>query len=71
MNCICDDNDIRNFRDLNSLIYPIPDCKEFSLSTDDVDYIMDSLPNKTVVQVNMCNKHNNVIFNTGVRKNYS
>jgi len=71
MNCICDDNNMRNFKDLNGLIYPTPDHEEFSLSADDVDCMMDSLPNRIVVQVNICDRCGNLVFNTGIRNDYS
>ena len=71
MNYICNDDNMRNFRDLNGLIYPTPDCKEFSLSTGNVDCVMDNLSNRIVVQVNMYNRHSNIVFNTSIRNDYS
>jgi len=53
MDGVSDDDNILNIWSVNSLIDPIPNGEQLSLSSSDIDGSINSLDNRLIVQVNM------------------
>ena len=65
---IYNNNNTRYFRDLSGLIDTTPNCKEFSLSISNIDFMIDCFLNWTGVRMNV-NRYGNVVHNTGIKDN--
>jgi len=61
---VCDDNNVINIDYLSGLINTIPDSEKFGLSRSNIDYIMKSLDNSIIMDMDMSNQSNYLIFNT-------
>ena len=61
---VCNNNNMIDTRDLNSLIDPISNSEKLSFCGSDVDYIIDSFLDKVHRWVNICYEYNNLVFNT-------
>ena len=66
MNRVGHNNDLRNAITIQGLVDITPNSKQFSLSEDDVDCMMNSLDNKLIVDMDVSNRCSYLIFDAGV-----
>ena len=66
MNRISDDDDLRNAITIWGLVDTIPDSKKFHFGTGNVNHMVGSLDDGTIVGMHMRNRYSNVVFNAGI-----
>ena len=69
MNCIYNDNDMSSFWNLDSLVNPISDSKEFGLSWGDIDSVMNCFLDIIKMRMDVRDICGNIVSNTSVRNN--
>ena len=69
MNCIYNDNDIGSFWNLDSLVNPTSDGKEFSLSWSDIASVINCLLDIVKIRMDVRNRYSNTVSNTSIRNN--
>ena len=69
MNCIYNDNDIGSFWNLDSLVNPTSDGKEFSLSWSDIASVINCLLDIVKIRMDVRDRYSNTVSNTSIRNN--
>ena len=66
---VCDNNDFGYVLYMSSLVNAASYCEKFGFRTCNVDHMVQSFDHQFIVNMNVCNRHSDIVFDTGISNN--